>query len=325
MQNSFLRGWDRIERLKEAAGKRAKSMTIVKDVKKTVLLTGSTGFMGSNLLRSLLQQGYNVIITTRDITDPWRIKSELPKVVAYNIDKVQPAQIFLNHAIDIIVHCATNYGRKEIDNITLLKANLILPLTLLQLGVAHKVKTFINTDTVLDKRVSYYSLSKYQFKEWLNVYSSEITSVNVCLEHFYGPFDDNSKFVTFIIQSLLKGVEQIDLTKGEQKRDFIYIDDVVDAFLKIIENSCRLGTGFYQYEIGSGRTIAIRDFVMLAKKFANNHNTLLNFGALPYRQNEVMESEVDISEIRKLGWHPRTTLEEGLKKTIHTELEEGNI
>jgi nucleoside-diphosphate-sugar epimerase len=52
---------------------------------------------------------------------------------------------------------------------------------------------------------------------------------------------------------------------------------------------------------------------------------LLNFGALPYRQNEVMESEVDISEIRKLGWQPRMSLADGLKKTIHTELEEGVI
>ena len=300
-------------------------MALTKGATKNILLTGSTGFLGSNMLRALLHRGYDVIVTTRDVTDFRRIKDILPRVVSYNIDKVQAEQIFNDHDVDVIVHCATNYGRKEVDNISLLKANLILPLTLLQLGVAHKVKTFVNTDTVLDKRVSYYSLSKYQFKEWLKVYSNEIASMNVCLEHFYGPHDDNSKFVTFIIQSLLKGVEKIDLTAGAQKRDFIYIDDVVDAFLRIIENSGTLDNGFYHYEIGSGRTISIRDFVLLAKKFTNNSTTLLNFGALPYRQNEVMESEVDISEIRKLGWQPRMSLADGLKKTIHTELEEGVI
>lgn len=292
---------------------------------KTILLTGSTGFLGSNLLRSLLRNGYKVIIVTRNITDTCRIKDITAEVVDYNLDKCDLAEIFKKHQVDIIVHSATNYGRKEVDNITLLKANLILPVTLLQLAVANKVKCFVNTDTVLDKRVSHYSLSKHQFEEWLKVYSSEIISINVALEHFYGPLDDDTKFVTMIIQTLLKSVEKIDLTKGEQRRDFIYIDDVVDAFMRIIANSVKLGNGFYHYEIGSGKSIPIKDFMMLAKQYANNHTTHLNFGVLPYRQNEVMESRVNLSEIEKLGWKPQTSLEEGLKKTIQIELEQRKL
>lgn len=295
------------------------------DESKTILLTGSTGFLGSNLLRELLRCGYRILITTRDVTDPCRISDVLSRVVEFNIDKVDPRQIFKSHEIDIIVHCATNYGRKEINDISLLNANLILPLTLLQLGVENNVKCFINTDTILDKGISNYSLSKHQFEEWLKVYSSGITSINIALEHFYGPLDDESKFVTYIIQSLIRRVEKIDLTKGEQKRDFIYIDDVVDAFVRIIGNSDRLGNGFYHYEIGSGRTIAIRDFVMLAKAYAGNSTTNLNFGALPYRPNEIMESQVDITDIEKLGWKPQTSLENGLKKTIQVEMEPRNL
>lgn len=290
--------------------------------KSTILLTGSTGFLGSNLLRGLLRNGHKVVITTRDVTDPWRIKELLPQVVAFNLDRNDLGQVFKCHDIDVIVHCATNYGRKEINDILLLNANLILPLALLQLGVENNVSCFINTDTVLDKRMNNYSLSKHQFKEWLKVYADRTTSVNVALEHFYGPFDDESKFVTFIIRSLIDRVEQIDLTRGDQKRDFIHIDDVVAAFLTIIANSGRLGDGFHHYEIGTARTIAIRDFVELARRYADNTVTKLNFGALPYRQNEVMESRVDITEIERLGWAPQIPLEEGLRRTIDVEKEQ---
>ena len=61
---------------------------------------------------------------------------------------------------------------------------------------------------------------------------------------------------------------------------------------------------------------SIRDFVTLVKKLCNNTNTLLNFGSLPYRDNEVMSTNVDTSFLRSIGWKPRFTLEDGLKDTI---------
>jgi predicted glycosyltransferase involved in capsule biosynthesis len=71
-----------------------------------------------------------------------------------------------------------------------------MPLQLLELGKKTRVNCFINTDTILDKRVSYYSLSKNQFREWLELYAKEMICLNVALEHFYGPYDDNTKFVS---------------------------------------------------------------------------------------------------------------------------------
>ena len=291
---------------------------------KTILLTGGTGFLGSNLLKELVLRKFRVILILRSSSNIWRIRNVLDKVITVNIDEVALDKIFLDEKIDIILHCATNYGRKEIDPISLLEANLILPLNLLQLGRKANVSCFINTDTLLDKRISYYSLSKSQFKEWLKVYSNEITCINIALEHFYGPLDDQSKFVTYIIKNILADVDAIDLTGGDQKRDFIYIDDVVAAFMKIIEHSFGLRCGFINYEIGTSHVISIRDFVSLVKSMARNGRTRLNFGAIPYRDNEVMESRVDITEIRKLNWAPRFTLEEGLKKTIALEKECGN-
>lgn len=288
---------------------------------KTVLLTGGTGFLGSNLLRRMVDAGFEVILLKRSSSNLVRLESLLPRIRVYDIGGETLRQIFRDHHIDLIVHCATNYGRGDVDPSAMLEANLFLPLTLLELGSRHNVPCFINTDTILDKRVSNYSLSKNQFKDWLRLYSSGMTCINVALEHFYGPRDDQTKFVTFVIRSLLQDVERIPLTKGEQKRDFIYVDDVVEAFYLIFSRCGEMENGFYNFEIGSGQTVTIRDFVTLVQRLVGSGRTILDFGVLPYREHEVMESSVDTSAIRAFGWHCGTSLEDGLGRTISVERE----
>ncbi len=75
------------------------------------------------------------------------------------------------------------------------------------------------------------------FVEWLKYFSDRIKVVNLKLEHMYGPKDDDSKFVTWITNQMLNNISSIDLTEGTQKRDFIYIDDVVDAYMLMLEKS----------------------------------------------------------------------------------------
>jgi nucleoside-diphosphate-sugar epimerase len=289
--------------------------------KQMILLTGATGFLGSNLLKALIQKDYRVIATVRSSSDTWRIKDVITNVSLFNISTT-PLEKLFEQEVDIIVHCATDYGRKHIDTAEMLEANLIFPLRLLQLGKKYQVHGFINTDTILDKRVSAYSLSKDQFKEWLRYYSSDMTCVNCALEHFYGPFDDETKFTTFVLHQVLRNVDKIDFTLGEQKRDFIYIDDVVDAFIRIIKSCNSFGKGFRHYEIGTGKTTSIKEFVKLIQRLTHNTATFMNFGAIPYRANEVMESHVDIQNITQMGWKPLVALEEGMRKTIAIEQEQ---
>jgi len=286
---------------------------------KIILLTGGTGYLGSKILKQLVDNGYNIILLKRSFSNPVRIKEYINKITSYDIDLVPLERIFSENTIDTIVHCATNYGRGENDPLHVIEANLVLPLKLLELGKKYHVKSFINTDTILDKRINYYSLSKRQFIDWLFVYKHDYTCINVALEHFYGSGDDETKFVTYIVHNLLKNVDKIDLTKGEQKRDFIYIDDVVNAFIKIINSLDNFSQDFYEFEVGTNHPLSIKEFVELAKQLSGNEQTLLNFGALPYRENEVMNYKVNTSEILKLGWKCNRTVEEGLKKMIELE------
>jgi len=287
-----------------------------------ILLTGATGFLGSHVLSMLVKCGYEVYVLARRSSNTRRIEHILSQVEMIIIEDILIPDIFSLYSIDMIIHCATSYGRQRVDPAELLEANLIFPLRLLQAGSNAGVKSFINTDTILDKGVSHYSLSKNQFREWLSLYAHEMICLNVALEHFYGPTDDPTKFVSFLVNNLVKNIDHIDLTKGEQKRDFIFIDDVVEAFNYIISSCWSLPNGYFHYEIGTEQNISIKEFAELVKKLTGGSRTDLRFGAVPYREHEVMEAHVDTAAIRKLGWAPKTLLEEGLLKTINAAKED---
>jgi len=199
-------------------------------------MTGATGFLGSQLARRLVAAGCGVVVLKRSFSDTRRIADLLASgTVAHDIDVRPLATPFLEHPIDCVLHCATDYGRRESTSAAIIEANLLLPLQLLELAVEHRVPCFINTDTKLDKRINAYSLSKRQFREWLATFADATTAVNVPLEHFYGPGDDRTKFVSSMIGRMLSPDRSIALTGGDQLRDFIHVDDVVEAFVRIVE------------------------------------------------------------------------------------------
>jgi len=282
-------------------------------------MTGATGFLGSKLLERLVEQfdGYKVTVIKRSFSNIKRI-SHL-KFDYFDIDQIKFSELFKEKRYDAIVHCATNYGRNHEKSSEIIESNLVLPLKLLELGVSHGVQIFINTDTILDKNVSDYSLSKKHFRNWLEKFSDRINCINLSLEHFYGPGDNDSKFVTDIIRKLLMNVPSLDLTEGNQTRDFIYIDDVVSAIVVLLLKNQNKSTGYSNFDIGSGASISIKEFVSLVKKHCVNDSTFLNFGAIPYRINEPMQVKVDTSELNKLGWKCNWNIDTGLIQTIKFE------
>ena len=267
----------------------------------------------------LLGLGHELFCIKRETSSLERVKIFKHKIKWFNVETSDFDEIISSYKIEGIIHCATDYGRKQFNPIQTIETNLILPLKLLHAAANNNVLVFINTDTVLDKRVDIYSLSKRQFSEWLETYSNDILTINVALEHFYGPFDNDSKFVSYVIRKMLGNEDSIDFTLGLQKRNFIYIEDVVDAFIVLLNNINKLDNSFHNFEAGTESTITIKDFVCLVKKLCNNNTTDLNFGAINYRENEVMNTNTNIDKLKSLGWFPRFSLEDGLKKTIDLE------
>ena len=284
-----------------------------------ILLTGGSGFLGSNLLRRLLSLGHELFCIKRETSSLERVNFFKHKIKWFNVETSDFDEIISSYKIEGIIHCATDYGRKQFNPIQTIETNLILPLKLLHAAANNNVHIFINTDTVLDKRVDTYSLSKRQFSEWLEKYSNDILTINVALEHFYGPFDNDSKFVTYVIRKMLGNEDSIDFTLGLQKRNFVYIEDVIDAFIVLLNNINKLDHSFHNFEVGTEDSVTIKDFVGLVKKLCNNNTTDLNFGAINYRENEVMNTNTNTEKLKSLGWFPRFSLEDGLKNTIDLE------
>jgi nucleoside-diphosphate-sugar epimerase len=284
---------------------------------RTVLLTGGTGFLGSHICEQLVRGGDKVIILKRKYSDTWRIKHLLNRLVLYNSDEADFSSIFREQNINAVIHTSTNYGRNGEQPHEIFQSNVIFPLTLLEAAVNFNTDTFINTDTVLYEYLNFYSLSKKHFSDLLKIYAKNIKVFNLRLEHVYGDKDGRDKFISMVIDSFLSNKERIQLTVGDQKRDFIYVDDVVSAYVEILDRAQNFEKSYIEYSIGSGISISIREIVELIRKLTFNSVTKTEFGAIKYRDNEIMQSVADISKAREeIQWFPQYDLETGLKMTI---------
>jgi len=279
----------------------------------TVLITGASGFLGSHLARACLKDGYLVVAYKRQNTDLWRLADVADRIQWFDTEELDVP--FKKNKINHVVHTATSYGRKNEKASDLVSTNLLFPLKLYELALNFHVDTFFNTDTVLYKYLNYYALSKNQFSQWLRQLVGTTKVINIQLEHFYGPGDDNSKFVSHIIDQCINNVSEIKLTLGEQKRDFIYIDDAVDAYLCLLKNNKQLQESYNEVSLGSGEAITIKCLVNLIAKITRSKAKLL-YGSLVYRENEVMESVADIRTLKRLGWSPRFCLADGVKACV---------
>lgn len=282
-----------------------------------IVLTGGTGFLGSRLVRALLARGEEVVVLKRTSSSLRHLDGvdDGFRYIDLDADAAAVERLFATGGVDTVLHCATDYGLRARSLRDVIDANILLPLRLLSLAQSCGVRRFVNTDTILDKRISHYSLSKSQFAQWLELASGSLLCVNFALEHFYGPGDDETKFTTHVIRTLLRGEPALPLTPGEQIRYFVHVDDVVEAFLAVLA-APSTGQGYVRFEVGSPDPVSIRSFVELAKRLAGNTTTELRFGALPYREGEVMRPQIDLRPLEELGWRPRVPLEEGLRRTI---------
>lgn len=286
---------------------------------KKILLTGASGYLGGSLVKRLVND-YRVFALMREHSSTRRLAGLVNEdhFVRSKLEDVE--RFFSVEKPDVVIHCATAYDRgnpRPLGAIT--EANLVLPLELLKLAVTHGTKAFINADTIVHPQTNAYALAKAQFREWLKHYGDQIVAINLCMDHFYGPGDDPTKFVTWLVHQLLVGVPSLDLTLGEQKRDFTYIDDVVAAFLQLIEFSQDANIGFHAFEMGTERKVTIKDFVLMVQEVVGNRATKFHFGALPYRDYEIMDHPIDASRLMRLGWLPKTTLEAGLPRLVEFE------
>ncbi|WP_106804775.1 NAD(P)-dependent oxidoreductase [Pseudomonas sp. S5D5] len=288
---------------------------------KKILLTGATGFLGSALARFWSRAGYRVSALVRSTSSCARIEGILPDSQVYKYSSDQDVlSAIAAVSPDYIVHTACAYGRAGESIIDVYDANVRFGLVLLEgANSLDGNVAFVNTGTVLDAAVSSYAMSKNSFS-LIGVFQAgpNVKFVNVALQHMYGPGDDKSKFTTYVVSSCTENIDVLNLTSGIQKRDFIFIDDVVSAYDTIISHMPSIKRA-EEVEVGSGVALPVREFVELVHSLTASQ-TKLNFGSVPYRPNEEMLFRADINRMRSLGWAPRTSLEVGIQKMIDKDI-----
>lgn len=286
-----------------------------------ILVTGGTGFIGSHLLTRLCEAQAHVHAVSREP------QSDARNIQWFegDISDLSTTQSLLKAVKpQIIYHCAGHVvgGRGAEAVVPTFQCNLGTTVNLLTCAQAVGCDRFIlagsleepssNDDDVAPS--SPYAVTKWASSAYARMFHALYQFPAVILRVFmvYGPGQrDLNKLIPYVITSLLKG-EEPKLTSGQRAIDWIYVDDVVEAFLAA---ALANGVEGKTIDIGSGRTETVRKLVRRLAGLMNQGDAP-SFGSRPDRPMEqVRVADLHAAE-QLLGWTPSVPLEEGLKRTI---------
>ena len=294
-----------------------------------VLLTGATGFIGSHLARLLVSEDCEVYAVVRESSDLWRISDVVPQLhlvrcdlLAFDklnahLEEIQPAL-----CIHLAWYAVPGKYPTSLENLSLLNASLHLASRLASLGC----KRFVGVGTCFEYDTSLGYLSETSLTRPRNLYAASKLALQVVLEQIaditglevawlrlfyqYGPFEDGQRLVPSVICSLLRN-QMVSVTKGEQIRDFLHVEDVATAIWAVAQSNV---SG--PVNIGSGQPVAVRDIVTKIGAILNRPE-LIALGALPYSASDPMFICANIHRLTEnTTWVPRYDLEQGLHHTV---------
>lgn len=303
-----------------------------------VLVSGISGFIGSHLTRRLVKEGASVFGLVRNKSNLSRIQDLKNQIKLHCADlrdfgsiqkvvhDIKPEKVF-----HLAAYVDVSRSFEVVDE--MIEVNIKGTLNLLRAldGIDHNC--FINTGTCEEygdnpvpfredqkpNPVSPYSASKVATTMFCQMLYKTQGLPIVTLRPFltYGPGQESNMLIPSLIKKVLKG-EVFEMTKGEQTREFNYVDDIVDGFVRASVTPGAVGEII---NIGNGLEYRIRDVVEMILKLMDSP-IKPKFGALAYRPGEAWHFCCDNTKAREiLGWRPRVNLQDGLKMTIDEQLQ----
>jgi nucleoside-diphosphate-sugar epimerase len=296
-----------------------------------VLITGGTGMLGANLAHKLVADGLSVNVLARADSDRVRlraIENDLTFVGGDLTNQASINKVIEQVAPDIVYHLASTPFNPPVatpeDHI---RVNLLGTLTLLESLRRFSDVRLIYTGTAAVYQAGTQSSEDQPFRPatilgaskaaaaiLLQTYARLYGTRTVELRLFmpYGPWEHPRRLVP---QAILSALDDKDLpmSEGSQQRDLVFVDDVVGALIQAGNRNLAPGSVI---NIGSGVGTPIKDVVQLIFEITGTKARVL-LGSLPTRPDEIMLMSANIQRAHTdLDWRPRTSLEQGLLKTI---------
>jgi nucleoside-diphosphate-sugar epimerase len=298
--------------------------------KKTALITGSTGFIGSSLTRRLLADGWMVHIIVRPGSHLQVLGGILDDIAVHQHDGTTERmfEILCKSQPTIVFHLASLFlaQHKPDDIESLIRSNILFPTQLADAMAAYGVRYLINAGTSWQhfnnedySPVCLYASTKQAYEAILQYYieAAQFAVITLMLFDTYGPDDRRRKLFT-MLREAAEGKKELLMSPGEQLIDLVYIDDVVEAFIIAAHRLLNSETVNHEhFSLSCGAPSTLKEIVKIYCKVTNN-GLHIDWGGRPYRYREVM---VPWNNGKILpGWHPKIDLEEGIRRLKHIHL-----
>lgn len=302
-------------------------------MKEVILVTGASGFIGKHLIQKLLKYSYKIICLDLVFDNNFvsEFDGKLEMITGNLMDISFIMTIIQKHSPDYVFHLAGLKNRtnslpefKSSNDINYL-VTLKLFETLLEcqnlklVTILGTIEEYGSANSPFNEETqelpnSAYGLSKLSATKLALIFHHQFNLPVVIMRPSiaYGPGQGEEMFIPALVKTLI-GKNAFKMTEGKQLRDFIYIDDLTDALIKVINNNKIKGQVL---NIASGTSVRIKDIALQIAEITNSVE-FLKLGEIPYRGSEIMNYTVNISKaLSLLQWYPKTNLNSGLGKTI---------
>lgn len=293
-------------------------------INKTILVTGGCGFIGSCLVDKLIESGYSVCVVDKDTP---KYRNAIAVYYKINLESEQLFKIFEEQKIDTVIHLAAQTSvnasveNPKKDGI----ANILATLNLIDVCKKYNVNKIIASSSaavygnpkclpILETSelcpLSPYALSKYTMESYIKL--SGLDYIIFRFSNVYGPRQSNSSesgVVSIFINNMLNNRTVTIYGDGEQCRDFIFVEDVVDSIIKSLEFKYKNDV----VNLSTNTRVSVNQLFFKLKKILKSD---INPIYLQERSGDIKDSILDNSKMNKLGLTATTTLDDGLSKTI---------